>query len=101
MEIINGLIELHNLGFNHSNMRPENVVIDLEPFEVRLINFRNSNPLTQSTFQRKNSEFPYCSDRLTWSDGSRKWDIYALSVMILESMNQKDFSFNFGMDSQI
>lgn len=40
--IIEGLKELHSLGYIHKDLKPENIVLNLDPLEVKLIDFDRS-----------------------------------------------------------
>ena len=37
--VIEGVKELHELGYIHRDLKPDNIVLNLDPLEVRLIDF--------------------------------------------------------------
>jgi serine/threonine protein kinase len=39
IHIVNGIQELHGLGYIHRDIKPDNVVLNINPFEVRVIDF--------------------------------------------------------------
>lgn len=39
LEAISGIEQLHELGFVHRDIKPDNIVLNLQPLEVRLIDF--------------------------------------------------------------
>jgi len=41
-KVISGVKEIHHLGFVHRDLKPDNVVLNLDPLEVRVIDFDRS-----------------------------------------------------------
>jgi serine/threonine protein kinase len=39
LQVIKGVNELHQLGYVHRDLKPDNIVLNLEPLEVRVIDF--------------------------------------------------------------
>ena len=48
-QVIEGLAELHNLGYVHRDLKPDNVVLTLRPLNCAIIDFERSCFRTQST----------------------------------------------------
>lgn len=85
MQVINGIDELHKLGFVHRDLKPDNVVLNLKPLEVKVIDFDRVYLDTTMTITRVRGTPGYFSENAEWRNGSRKWDLWALGAMILES----------------
>ena len=45
-QVIEGVKQLHHLGYTHRDLRPENIVLNLSPLEVRIIDFTVAYPYT-------------------------------------------------------
>ena len=45
-QVLNGVNELHTLGYAHRALNPTHVMLNLNPLDVRVINFTRSAPLT-------------------------------------------------------
>lgn len=92
-QIVQGLEQVHELGFIHRDLRPENIVLSLDPLEVRIIDFTESFPKTQKTINSLRGSLPYFPQDYRWRDGSKAWDYYALGVIVIESeVTKEDFS---------
>ena len=46
MLVANGLKELHELGYVHRDMKPENIVLNLQPTVVRIVDFNRTCLIT-------------------------------------------------------
>jgi serine/threonine protein kinase len=83
--LILGIKELHDLGYVHRDLKPENVLINLRPLHIVLIDFERATLRTKKngpTVKGTVGYFPLFKDT---RDGSTRWDIWALSAMILEA----------------
>ena len=83
--IILGLKELNELGFVHRDLKPENVLINQRPLHVTLIDFERATLRVTTkgpTVKGTVGYFPVFKDL---RDGSTRWDVWALSAMILEA----------------
>ena len=78
----------------HRDLRPENIVLNLNPLEVRLINFTAAYPSTQKTKGSRRGSPGYFPDDSDWRDGSISWDLYSLGVIVLEADMGKDALFD-------
>ena len=45
-QVVNGVSELHSLGYAHRALDPTHVMLNLNPLDVRVINFTKSFPHT-------------------------------------------------------
>ena len=84
VKMIEGIQQLHKLGYVHRDLKPDNVVLSLDPLDVRLIDFNRFYPLTQSTLGHVRGTPGYFPTKDMWRDGSTKWDIWAVAAIILE-----------------
>ena len=77
-------------GIIHRDLKPDNVVLQLRPLKVKIIDFDRSVNYavsTKGTFVETDVYNPY---KLNMDDGSPKWDVWALGAMILEADLEKD-----------
>ena len=90
LEALNGLEELHELGYIHRDLKPDNIVLNLEPLEVKIIDFDAvllDSTTTLCSARGTPGYFPLANK---WRDGSKKWDIWAMAAIILECDIHKD-----------
>jgi serine/threonine protein kinase len=83
--VIIGLKELHELDYVHRDLKPDNVMLNLRPLHVVLIDFERATLRSQKTGPTVKGTigyFPICRDL---RDGSTRWDVWALAAMILEA----------------
>lgn len=84
LSVANGLKELHKLGYVHRDLKPDNIVLNTKPLEVKLIDFNRSylsSQATRGTVRGTPGYFPHNEDL---KDGSTLWDIWAFGAVILE-----------------
>ena len=80
------------MEFVHRDLRPETIVLNLDPLEVRIIDFTESFPVTQRTINSPRGSLPYRPQLYRWRDDSKGWDYYSFGVLVLESvMSSEDF----------
>jgi len=92
VNIINGVKELHEMGFIHRDLKPDNVVLSRDPFQLVVIDFNRATAtciMTKGSVRGTEGYFPF---REEWRNGSDKWDIWALAAMILEAdMDKREY----------
>jgi eukaryotic-like serine/threonine-protein kinase len=92
VNILNGVSELHTLGYVHRDLKPDNVVLNRDPLEVAVIDFNRAISRTTATIGHVRGTPGYFPLREGWRNGSTKWDIWALSAMILEAdMDKREY----------
>lgn len=85
LRIIDGVEELHNLGFVHRDLKPDNVMMNLNPLEVRVIDFDRCYLDTTMSFVCVRGTPLYFPEDVEWRNGSKKWDVWAIAAIILEA----------------
>jgi hypothetical protein len=84
-KVANAIITLQNYGIAHRNIRPSKVLVNLKPWcEVKLSGFNYmSSYLDHGKFPpvKRTDYNPPDAD---WAAGSKEWDIFSLSMIILE-----------------
>ena len=79
-----GLQELHELGFVHRNMKPDNIVVNIDPLHVAIIDFNRALARGDETEYGTLGTPGYHPDAKCWSDTDVSWDCWALAIIILE-----------------
>ena len=90
LQIINGISELHQLGYIHRDLKPENIMMNLKTKEVKIIDFDRVCLDTTMTMPLPRGTPGYFPENAEWRNGSKKWDVWALAAIILEADMQKD-----------
>lgn len=89
-QIINGIQEIHSLGYVHRDLKPDNIVLNLNPLDVRIIDF---DRVCLKTDQRKQLALGtpgYFPTSQSWQNGHINWDVWALVAIIFEADMQLD-----------
>lgn len=81
---------MHGLGYVHRDLKPDNIVLNLSPLEVRVIDFDAVMLETQDTKGKVRGTPGYFPVRDDWRDGSKKWDVWSLAAILLEADMEKD-----------
>ena len=89
-DVLRGITELHQLGYVHRDLKPDNIVLSLDPLEVRVIDFDAALLDSQATKGKVRGTPGYYPQRPHWRDGSIKWDVWSFAAMLLEADMDKD-----------
>ena len=85
---------MHILGYRHRDIKPDNIVLNIDPLDVKVIDFNTAvldSVTSQGTPRGTPGYFPLAS---YWYDNSRKWDIWALAATICEADMPLDIYLN-------
>jgi len=83
LKIIEGLEELHEMGWVHRDLKPANVVLREDPLEVRIIDFNYSMPVEDLQRRTNRGTPPYYPEDCNLEAGNLKWDSFSVAAMIL------------------
>lgn len=75
---------LHQLGYVHRDLKPDNIVITLRPLKATLIDFDIAQLRVAMTSGQVKGTPGYYPVRPNLKDGSTAWDIWAIAAIILE-----------------
>ena len=92
--VAEGMKELHSIGYVHRDLKPENIVLNLKPLDVKIIDFNRAIPMSVTTKGHVRGTEGYFPENENIRDGSTKWDIWALAVIILEADMEIDEYFS-------
>jgi serine/threonine protein kinase len=83
--LANAIMYLQNFGITHRDIRPSKVLVEREPkLRVWLYGFNlSSSYLDQDIFPPVKAT-DYNPPGVGWPSGSKKWDLYSLSMIIYE-----------------
>lgn len=87
--LLNGLYDLHELGYVFGDLKPENIMMSkIPPYEVRLI-----DPGGITKIGRSVKEYTEYYDRGYWGCGSRTsdvgYDIFAVAMIVIYSQTKR------------
>lgn len=75
------LVELHEMGYVHRDLRPEHILVDVKPLRVRLCGFSSAR-LISTTIQDSPNKSGFFSPPWNYlDDGSVVRDIYAVAAL--------------------
>ena len=66
-------------------MKPDNIMVNVDPLEVRIIDFNRVNLATTTTEAHVRGTPGYFPNRDNWKNGDQRWDIWSMAAIILES----------------
>jgi serine/threonine protein kinase len=89
-QLAEGIAQLHGLGFSHRDLRPEIIVLNLDPLQVKITDFTASYPSSQKSKGTIRGALGYFPDQSKWLDGSYAWDLYSFGVLVLEADMKMD-----------
>ena len=76
---------LHQLGYVHRDLKPDNIMINLRPLQATIIDFDISNLRIANTSGGNKGTPGYFPIRPNLKDGSVLWDVWAIAAIILEA----------------
>ena len=80
----NGVAELHAIGYIHRDLKPENIVLNLNPLEVKIIDFDLACSIEYKACTAGRGTIGYHPEKVSWRDGSQRWDVWSLVALICE-----------------
>jgi len=91
-KVVSGVQELHDLGFVHRDLKPDNIVLSEDSKSVALIDFNRALPVQDQSEYEDLGTPGYQPDSRHWKDTDFNWDYWALGAIILESdMRPNDY----------
>jgi serine/threonine protein kinase len=78
------------MGYIHRDLKPENIVLNINPLDVRVIDFDRTFIDSTTTLSTVVGTPGYFPEAEAWKDSDKRWDIWALAIIILESDLPKD-----------
>jgi hypothetical protein len=68
----------------HRDLKPDNIVLNLKPLQVALIDFDRALPTKNTSHSGPRGTPGYQPDNAKWMDGDEMWDLYALVDIVVE-----------------
>ena len=84
-QVIDSGESIHQLGYIHRDLKPDNIMITLRPLTATIIDFDLSHLRGAMTSCQVRGTSGYYPARPTLNDGSTTWDVWAIEAIILES----------------
>ena len=83
-QVIAGIEQLHELGYVHRDIKPDNIVLSLRPLRVSLIDFDIAQMRASTPSGMIKGTPGYYPMRPNLKDGSTLWDVWGMAAVILE-----------------
>jgi serine/threonine protein kinase len=84
IDTILSLQELHDLGYVHRDLKPDNIVLSSKPYKAKIIDFNRAVSREATTVGSVKGTPGYFPQRDDWRDGGIKWDLWLIVAIILE-----------------
>jgi len=97
IQIVEGLEQLHHLGWVHRDLKPSNIVLNRSPLKAVLIDFNHSRSAIDMGSPTILGTPGYTPGKRCWKEGDRRWDFWALGAMVVQVLvgNEKFYKLNY------
>ncbi len=93
LQLLNGLEEMHRLGWIFGDLKPENLIVQSSDYKARFIDVGGTTQIGRAI-----KEYTEYFDRGYWELGGRRaepsYDLFALAMIIINAAYQKRFNKN-------